>query len=395
MLQFDKAQSPAVSEPEVPEIISPGETLRLWVGFIRRQLPIIIIVTILALALGIVKVVTTQPTFTARAHLMIDARRIQLFQQRSVFSDVPIDTAQVESQVEVLKSENIASAVVEKLHLAEDPEFINPDVGLLRVLLAAVLSPFNNSNSDQNPSEYDLLRRAISSFERRLSVHRVGLTYVIEIGFRSYSAERAAEIANAVADAYIVDELEAKYQSTRRASKWLQERIKELRAKVTTAERAVVAFKTENNIVSTGGNDKRLVGEQQVAELSSQLVIARTHAAELKARLDRINAVLKTESSNASISATVSDTLKNEVVSRLRSQYLELAAREADWSARYGKNHLAVVNIRNQLREISSFNFRRAQASRRDLQERLRNSEATRKRYSARTCAGCKPIPGN
>ena len=97
----------------------------------------------------------------------------------------------------------------------------------------------------------------MSAFQSRLSIKRIGLTYVIQINFRSYNPERAAQIANAVADAYIVDQLEAKYQATRRASAWLQDRIKELRDQVSTAERAVVDFKTKNNIVSTGGTDKR------------------------------------------------------------------------------------------------------------------------------------------
>ena len=74
-------------------------------------------------------------------------------------------------------------------------------------------------------------------------------------------------------------------------------------------------------------------------------------SAEAKARLDRISSVLKADSAGA-IDGTVADTLKSEVVSKLRSQYLDLAAREADWSARYGQNHLAVVNLRNQMREI-------------------------------------------
>ena len=190
-----------------------------------------------------------------------------------------------------------------------------------------------------------------------MTIKRLGLTYVIQISFRSYDAEHAAQIANAVADAYIVDQLEAKYQATRRASVWLQDRIKELRDQVSTAERAVVEFKTKNNIVSTGGTDKRLVGEQQVAELNSQLVIARAHTAEARARLDRINSVLKADSPNASVDATVADTLKSEVVTKLRSQYLELAAREADWSAKYGHDHLAAVNLRNQMREIRNSIF--------------------------------------
>ena len=54
------------------------------------------------------------------------------------------------------------------------------------------------------------------------------------------------------------------------------------------------------------------------------------------------------------VAATVADTLKSEVISKLRSQYLELARREADWTPRYGANHLAVVNVRNQMRELQN-----------------------------------------
>ena len=156
-------------------------------------------------------------------------------------------------------------------------------------------------NLTKPPRILRLLRSAIRTFQDRLTIKRIGLSYVIQISFWAYSAERAAEIANAVADAYITDQLEAKYQATRRASVWLQDRIKELRDQVSTAERAVVDFRTQNNIVSTGGADKRLLGEQQVAELTSQLVIARAHTAETKARLDRIKSVLLRPDSSAAI----------------------------------------------------------------------------------------------
>jgi len=94
----------------------------------------------------------------------------------------------------------------------------------------------------------------VRAFQDRFSVKRIGLSYVIDIGFRSLDPERAAQIVNAVADAYIVDQLEAKYQASRRAGVWLQDRISELRQQVTTAERAVVDFKKNNNIVFTGGD---------------------------------------------------------------------------------------------------------------------------------------------
>ena len=138
-----------------------------------------------------------------------------------------------------MKSENIASAVIKNLHLTSDPEFVGSGGGLLGALFSSV---FGETGSDKATSEFELFRKAVRTFQDRLTIKRLGLTYVIQISFRSYSADRAAEIANAVADAYVTDQLEAKYQATRRASVWLQDRIKELRDQVSTAERAVVEF---------------------------------------------------------------------------------------------------------------------------------------------------------
>ena len=158
-------------------------------------------------------------------------------------------------------------------------------------------------------------------------------------------------IANAVADAYVVDSLEAKYQTTRRAAIWLQERLKELREQSTIAERAVVDYKAKNNIVDTGG---RLMNEQQLAELNSGLIQARASTAEAKARLDRVQQILKAGDLDpaATVTATVTDSLHNEVIIKLRQQYLEYDARVSDWTRKYGAGHLAVINLRNQMQEL-------------------------------------------
>jgi succinoglycan biosynthesis transport protein ExoP len=349
MLQSSKIESEIDRERTAPEVPSGAESLQELTRFVSRQLPVILFVAFLSIALGVIYLITARPSFTGKAQLLVDAHKLQIFQQQSILGDVPVDTAQVESQVEILKSENVALAVIKELRLIADPEFVGSGGGLLGTLFSFVFTPFE---ADQARSESELKQRAVRAFQDRLSVSRIGLTYVINIGFRSYDPDHAAQIANAMADAYIVDQLEAKYQATRRAGVWLQDRIKELRDQVSAAERAVVEFKTKNNIVSIGGIDKPLLGQQQVAELSSQLVIARANTAEAKARLDRINSVLTADSPNTSFGATVADTLKSEVVSKLRSQYLELAARESDWSAKYGHDHIAVVNLRNQMREI-------------------------------------------
>ena len=195
------------------------------------------------------------------------------------------------------------------------------------------------------------MRTAIGTFEDNLKVKRSGLTYTIDIEFKSLNPERAAQVANATADAYVVDTLDAKYQTTRRAASWMQDRLKELREETANAEHAVVDYKTKNHIVDSGG---RLMNEQQLAELNSALIQARAMTAETKARLDRVQQIIAQGDVDpaSSVTATVADTLKSEVINKLRTQYLEFDAKASLWTPKYGANHLAVVNLRNQMREL-------------------------------------------
>ncbi|MFT4115674.1 polysaccharide biosynthesis tyrosine autokinase [Bradyrhizobium sp.] len=318
-------------------------------GFVRRQFPIFIFFVACSLAVGAVYIFTTPPSFTSHAMLLIDSSKLRVLQgQEAPLGDIPIDTSQVETQVEILKSEGIGLSVIKDLNLTQDPEFTGVGGGVLGVVRGLFAAPDVKSDTA-------LTRGALGTFLSQRTVSRVGRTYVLDIGFTSLDPNRAAAIANAIADAYIVDQLESKYQATRRASRWLQDRIKELRQQVSDADRAVQDYKEKNNIVSVNGGSgggTRLLGEQQLEELNSQLGGARAAAEEAKARLERITQVLKKDAPDATMDATVADSLKNEVITRLRNNYLDLAAKESIWSARYGSNHLAAVNLRTQMAEL-------------------------------------------
>src|ERR1700685_2255839 len=124
-------------------IPSPADTFKSISDFVRRQYPIIGFVLAIAIALGFVYVMTTPPSFIATTTMMIDAKHVQLFQQNSMISDLPIDAATVESQVEVLKSETIAHAVIDKLHLVNDSEFVSSGGGLVGIFLTQVPQLFS------------------------------------------------------------------------------------------------------------------------------------------------------------------------------------------------------------------------------------------------------------
>ncbi len=330
--------------------VSLSELLEQATSFLRRQYPLIVFVLTCVLGLGSVYLFTAQERYTANAMLLIDTGKMRVLQQQqAAFGEAPLDTTQVDTQVEILKSDIIGLSVIRELKLTEDAEFVGSQTGFIGAILGAITRPFLFGGGDSTTaSEHELERRALERFLKQRAVRRVARTYVLDISFTSTSRNRAAAVANAIGEAYILDQLESKYQATRRASKWLQERIAELRLQALAADKAVLEFKEQKNIVGIGGPDDRLLGEQQVVDINTQLGQARAVTAETKARLDRIEEVMKQEVPDAA----VADALRNEIINKLRSQYIEFDRRHQTWAALYGKDHLAAVNLRTQMAHL-------------------------------------------
>src|SRR5262249_37515989 len=160
---------------------------------------------------------------------------------------------------------------------------------------------------------------------QRLTVFRVA-GYVILIEFQSINPDRAAQVANAVADGFIVDQMEARYQAIQGATVWLQDRLNQLQSQAAAAEHAVVDYKTRNNIVDTDGD---LINEQELAQINTAVIQARAATVEAQARLDRVTQVLRDDNPDlkAAATATITESLHNPIITQLRQQYLELAQR--------------------------------------------------------------------
>jgi polysaccharide biosynthesis transport protein len=346
MLQT-RIPNPRATGPEPDSLQQP---LSRALALFGRQYPLMLFTLLLCVSVAGVYLLTAPNRYTGTAVLMIDSRKMQGLQtQAPLGTDNPIDTAMVDSQVEILKSEAIASAVIKNLRLLDSEEFTGNEGGPL----GRIADLFFSISTETRPSDPQLMRTATSRLQSQLAIRRVGASYIIEISYQSLSPNRAAAIPNAVAEAYLVDTLESKYQASRRAAVWLQDRMKELRGQASTAERAVADYKAKNNIVDAGG---RLLSEQQLAEINSSLTVARAQRTDSQARLERITAILKADDNDRNVIlnelATVTDTMQNPVIVKLRQTYLDYAAKESDWSNRYGPKHLAVVNLRNQMREI-------------------------------------------
>jgi succinoglycan biosynthesis transport protein ExoP len=344
MLQFNK-MPPATEDFRrfSPEENSPAELFDRLFGIVRRQYAVILFVAALTISLALIYVATATPRFMAAATMFIDRGKVQPFaQQQQILIDNPIDSGAIEGQLQILKSDTIGLSVINSLHLDDDPEFGGPSD---KSLFFGLLHWADKSSSS------DRSRNALASFEKRLTVSRIGISFVIEVSFISNRPEKAARIANAVVEAYINDQLEAKFEITRRANDWLQGRLGELQQQSANAERAVADFRTKNNVVNVG---KGLSSDEQlVSQLNTQLLEARAQTSTAQARLDRIEQIIKAAGDvDDHTSGTVADTMNNPIINQLRAKYLELVNRVADLAARLGSNHLAVVNLQRQIREI-------------------------------------------
>jgi polysaccharide biosynthesis transport protein len=314
--------------------------------FLGRQWRLIALVTGLAIVVGAGYIAISPSRYTAQADMIIDTKRVTWTQTEMASENRPVEDASVESEIETTKSEKVGLTVIRRLHLNEDPEFIGAGRGLVR----RILSVFRFSASEREPSNDELMRVALTAFKDNLRVIRLGRSYIEQIAFTSLDKNKAATIANAVADGYIEDQMQAKFEATHRASAWLEQRIGELRQQASDAYRAVQDFKSENSIII--GVDGKLASEVELDQLGIALAKARADTSQARARYDRISRVIEQRSENESLSIpdpVVTDALSNPVITKLRQQFLDDQNKESEWSARYGSDHLAARNLRAEM----------------------------------------------
>src|SRR6202048_1145885 len=316
--------------------------------FLGREWRLIALVTGLSIFLGAAYIAISPKRYTAQADMIIDTKKVTWTQNEMASENLPLEDASVESEIETTRSEKVATAVIDRLHLTEDPEFVGTGRGLTR----HILSLFKlNAEPEQGPSKDEVMRGVLATVESNLRVTRLGRSYIEQIAYTSLDRDKAARIANAFADAYIEDQLQAKFEATRRASAWLEQRIGELRQQASNAYKAVQDFKSENSIII--GVDGKLASEVELDQLGIALAKARADTSQARAKLDRISRVLEQRSDKENSfnipDPVVTDALSNPVITKLRQQFLDDQNKESEWSARYGADHTAARNLRAEM----------------------------------------------
>ena len=309
--------------PEPPDSYSYIRTY--WLILLKRRWTILTTALVLATLAAIVSF-RTQPVYeaTARVEVEADTPQIQsfndLFRDMSGFSDETF----LQTQVNVLKSENLAWRTLQQLGMGGKAEL------------------GGGGERPQAGSQTAAQLGLIQAFRGHLRVQLMKDSRMIEVTYDSTDPQLAARAANALVNNYSEYNFHQKYDATRQASGWMEGQLDELKAKVEKSQQAMVDYERQNLIVNIG--DKQSVVEQRLAALSSDLTNAQSERMQKEALYDLLN-------SNESQAALIAE---NGALQSLEGKYTELREEYVDAVGQYGPNFPKVKRLKDQLDELQS-----------------------------------------
>lgn len=343
-------------------VVRPADVIDirgLWLAFRRRQGLFFAVAAFFLVAVVLITFQLT-PQYTAHAQVMLDMRQRQVVDLEAVVSGLPPDSAVVDTEVEILRSRALANRVVDELGLMNDPEFnpvLRDSEGMaawlentaahMQAIFSAALPEDQAARAGSEQADDRHHAVVVQNLLKAISAKRQGLTFVIDVAATSASPEKAMTIANAFADKYLVEQLEAKFEATRAANIWLEARLTDLRQEVNAKEQAVETYRAQAGLLNAGGES---LTEQQTSDLNAQIVIQRADLAEKQARLRGVQNLVSAGGSNQEIS----EALTSDVIRELRSQKAEVVRRQAELSSRYGERHPEMLKVRRELADIET-----------------------------------------
>ena len=294
------------------------------------------------LAFIIVNLIT--PLYRSEARILMEGRdNIYLRPEADKSFDRSIvDQEAVASQVQVILSRDLALRVIRQLKLGERPEF---DPVLRGVSIGAtVLSLFGWG---RDPLRMTPEERVLEVYYARLDVFAIERSRVISINFESRDPALAARVANAVADGYLELQQFSKQEQARSAGQYLSGEIDNMRKKVAESEAKVEDFRSRSNLF-TGPNSAGLTS-QQLADINSQIAIARGQKADAETKALMIRSMIE---SGRQLEA--SEILNSDLIRRLSEQRVTLRAQLAEQSATLLEFHPRIKELRAQIADLEN-----------------------------------------
>ena len=263
------------------------------------------------------------PLYTGTATVLVAPKTDTIVKSPTAPPSDPTSDSGVDTEVQGLKSQDIAAAVVKSLHLDTIPEF-------------------NKHGAD--------LDSVLEQVSRNLTVKRVGQSLMIEVDFRSRSPETAANVANAFADTFVSNQLALKSAQVQQLNALMSGRLGELRRQQEVADRAVQDYRDAHGLLSaadtTSNANTTSLAEDDVRTVSNLLATARSQAAQDAARLASAEEQVKAGNGEG-----LAASLGSLTIAQLRAARAEASGKVADMSSRYGPKNPELQSAQRELQD--------------------------------------------
>jgi polysaccharide biosynthesis transport protein len=309
---------------------------------IARKRIWIIVPTILAAVLSVTAVNMITPRYKSEVRILIDGRENVFLRPNGERNDDrnALDPEAVTSQVQLLLSRDLARDVIKQNKLAELPEFdpVLRGFSPLKSLLALI-------GIGRDPVSLTPEERVLDAYYDRFAAYAVDKSRVIVIEFQSRNPDLAAQVANSIADDYLVLQQDARRDQAKSAGLWLAGEIESLRKKVADAESRVEDFRSRSSLFV--GTNNTTLSNQQMGELNTQLNNARSLKSDAESKARLIREMLQT---GQPIEA--SEVLNSELIRRLSEQRVTLRAQLAEQSSTLLDGHPRIKELKAQLSDL-------------------------------------------
>jgi succinoglycan biosynthesis transport protein ExoP len=239
----------------------------------------------------------------------------------------------IETQVRILKSDNLAMRVIRKLGLDKDPRFTNVSRPQTAANELGTTAPAVDSRQET---------MLINTFRAGLKVVALNNTRLIEIHYLSPDSHLAANVVNALVSAYKEQNYETKFQSTSETADWLTKQLNDLKLQVETSEGKLIRFQREKGIV--GIDDKQNLTTSKLDELSKELI---------STGADRIQKEANYKLAEAG-NPELMGLSPSEMLAHLRERESTLKQEYAQLKTQFGAAYPKVLEVKNQLDEVQS-----------------------------------------
>lgn len=287
---------------EFPREPQPGllaQAQHYWHVILKWKWTATIFFTLAVAAATIYSLLAT-PVFTASGSIWIeDNPNILPFEDVQSFSA----GTNLQSHAQLLKSRTLATDVIEKMRLYENPDFAGkPKEGADAV-------------DQADPVSREVLVR---HFLANISVSFVELTQLIDVSFSNRSPKLAADILNALFDGYIDMIVSKRYAASEQATAFLNTQIAGLRTEIEGKESELNKYGSEKDILPLTAAETPTVS--RIAEVNKALTLA---------TLARVNTLNTYNQLKSAPLGEIPNAPENSLIQRLREQYINLGRQYA------------------------------------------------------------------